>query len=54
MPLRKFILHIAVKIRKCFLYEQIGIHVGNDHATVHHHIKSFEFILKSDPILEEI
>jgi len=47
---KKIYFHIAVKIG-VFSYEQIGIHVGNDHSSVHHHIKSFEFILKSDPIL---
>ena len=46
-------MHIAVELNLFTLYD-IGFHVGLvNHATVLHHTRSFEFVLKSDPNLEE-
>ena len=43
-------MHIAVELNLFTLYD-IGLHVGLNHATVMHHTRSFEMILKSDPML---
>jgi len=50
MDSKKIYMHIAVELNLFTLYD-IGLHVGVNHATVLHHTKSFEFVLKSDPIL---
>lgn len=47
---KKIYMHIAVELNLFTLYD-IGFHVGVNHATVLHHTRSFEFVLKSDPIL---
>ena len=49
---KKIYMHIASKIGY-FTQTDIGIHVGNDHAAVNHHTKSFEMILRSDPQLRK-
>ena len=50
MDSKKIYMHIAVELNLFTLYD-IGFHVGVNHATVLHHTRSFEFVLKSDPIL---
>jgi hypothetical protein len=47
---KKIYMHIAVELNLFTLYD-IGLHVGLNHATVLHHTRSFEMILKSDPML---
>ena len=47
---KKIYMHIAVELNLFTLYD-IGLHVGLNHATVMHHTRSFEMILKSDPML---
>ena len=47
---KKIYFHIATELN-LFVLDDIGSHVGNDHATVLYHTRSFEYILKVDPAL---
>ena len=49
---KKIYFYIATGIG-VYSYEAIGVHVGKDHSSVHHHLKTIEFLLKSDPLLRK-